>query len=151
MIVPYVEDTNSDILFTIKGIEMNFCRDIHGVRLYLPTIFELVGQKVLVRYMEDTDSDIIGLGFLITSSIMWISNRGHVFCVRGIRLHPTGEFSNVLMTKKRHDNRKTSDWSKSDCSVRGRYQQRYLVYYKRYRNEFLQRRTWSKTVSSDEI
>ena len=61
---------------------------------------------------------------------MWISNRGHVFCVRGIRLHPTGVFSNVLMTKKRHDNRKTSDWSKSDCSVRGRYQQRYLVYYK---------------------
>ena len=94
------------------------------------------GQKVLVRYIEDTDSDILGLGFLITSSIMWISNRGHVFCVRRIRLHPTGVFSNVLMTKKRHDNRKTSDWSKSDCSVRGRYQQRYLVYYKRYRNEF---------------
>ena len=88
---------------------------------------------------------------LITSSIMWISNRGHVFCVRGIRLHPTGVFSNVLMTKKRHDNRKTSDWSKSDCSVRGRYQQRYLVYYKGYRNEFLQRRIWSETVSSDEI
>ena len=88
---------------------------------------------------------------LITSSIMWISNRGHVFCVRGIRLHPTGVFSNVLMTKKRHDNRKTSDWSKSDCSVRGRYQQRYLAYYKRYRNEFLQRRIWSETVSSDEI
>ena len=96
----------------------------------------LVGQKVLFRYMEDTDSDILGLGFLITSSIMGISNRGHVFCVRGIRLHPTGLFSHVLMTKKRHDNRKTSDWSKSDCSVRGRYQQRYLVYYKRYRNEF---------------
>ena len=79
------------------------------------------------------------------------SNRGHVFCVRGIRLHPTGLISHVLMTKKRHDNRKTSDWSKSDCSVRGRYQQRYLVYYKRYRNEFLQRRIWSETVSSDEI
>ena len=91
------------------------------------------------------------LGFLITSSIMWISNRGHVFCVRGIRLHLTGVFSNVLMTKKRHDNRKTSNWSKSDCSVRGRYQQRYLVYYKRYRNEFLQRRIWSEPVSSDEI
>ena len=64
---------------------------------------------------------------------------------------PTGVFSNVLMTKKRHDNRKTSDWSKSDCSVRGRYQQRYLVYYKRYRNEFLQRRTRRETESSDEI
>ena len=57
--------------------------------------------------MEDTDSDILGLGFLITSSIMWISNRGHVFCVRGIRLHPRGVFSDVLMKKKRHDNRKT--------------------------------------------
>ena len=81
----------------------------------------LICQKVIVRYMEDTDSDILGLGFLITSSIMWISNRGYVFCVRGIRLHPTGVLSNVLMKKKRHDNRKTSDWSKSDCSVRGRY------------------------------
>ena len=39
----------------------------------------LIGQKVIVRYMEDTDSDILGLGFLITSSLMWISNRGHVF------------------------------------------------------------------------
>ena len=111
----------------------------------------LICQKVIVRYMEDTDSDILGLGFLITSSIMWISNRGHVFCVRGIRLHPTVVFSNVLMKKKRQSNRKTSEWSKSDCSVRGRYQQRYLVYYKRYRNEFLQRRIWSETVSSDEI
>ena len=103
----------------------------------------LICQKVIVRYMEDTDSDILGLGFLITSSIMWISNRGHVFCVRGIRLHATGVFSNVLMKKKRQGNRKTSDWSKSDCSVRGRYQQRYL--------EFLQRRIWSETVSSDKI
>ena len=96
----------------------------------------LICQKVIVRYMEHTDSDILGLGFLITSSIMWISNRGYVFCVRGIRLHPTGVLSNVLMKKKRNDNRKTSDWSKSDCSVRGRYQQRYLAYYKRYRNYF---------------
>ena len=40
MIVPYVEDTNSDILFTIKGIEINFSRDVYGVRLYLPTRFE---------------------------------------------------------------------------------------------------------------
>ena len=40
VIVPYVEDTNSDILFTIKGIEMNFCRDVYGVSLYLPTRFE---------------------------------------------------------------------------------------------------------------
>ena len=111
----------------------------------------LICQKVIVRYMEDTDSDILGIGFVITSSIMWISNRGHVFCVRGIRLHPTVVFSNVWMKKKRQSNRKTSEWSKSDCSVRGRYQQRYLVYYKRYRNEFLQRRIWRETVSSDEI
>ena len=54
------------------------------------------------------------VGFLITSSIMWISNRSHVFCVRGIRLHPTGVSSNVFVKKKRQGNRKTSDWSKSD-------------------------------------
>ena len=31
----------------------------------------LIGQTFIVRYMEDTDSDILGLGlgFLITSSI----------------------------------------------------------------------------------
>ena len=56
---------------------------------------------------------------------MCISNRGHVLCVRGIRLHPTGVFSNVLMQKKGHDSRKTSYWSNSDCSVHGRYRQRY--------------------------
>ena len=34
----------------------------------------LIGQTVIVPYMEDTDSDILwlGLGFLITSSLMWI-------------------------------------------------------------------------------
>ena len=37
---------------------------------------------------------------------MWISNRGHVFRVGGIRLHPTGVFSNVLMQNKRHGTRK---------------------------------------------
>ena len=40
VIVPYVEDTNSDILFTIKGIEIIFCRDVYGERLYLPTRFD---------------------------------------------------------------------------------------------------------------
>ena len=35
-------------------------------------------------------------------------------------------FSNVLMQNQGHDNRKTSDWPKSDCSVHGRYRQRYL-------------------------
>ena len=37
---------------------------------------------------------------------MWISNRGHVFRISGIRLHPTGVFSNLLMQKKRHGSRK---------------------------------------------
>ena len=62
----------------------------------------LIGQKVIVRYMEDTDSDNLGLGFgfLITSSLMWISNRCHVFRDGGIILHPSGVFSNVLMQKK---------------------------------------------------
>ncbi len=40
VIVRYVEDTNSDILLTINGIGMNFCSDVYGVRLYLPTRFE---------------------------------------------------------------------------------------------------------------
>ena len=40
VIVPYVEDTNTDILLTIKGIEIIFCRDVYGERLYLPTRFE---------------------------------------------------------------------------------------------------------------
>ena len=79
-------------------------------------VFEkhLIGQKVIVRYMEDTDSDILGLGlgFLLTSSLMWISNRGHVIRDGGIILHPSGVFSNVLMQKKRHGIRKTSDLSK---------------------------------------
>ena len=44
----------------------------------------LICQKVIVRYMEDTDIDILGLGFLTTSSLMWISNRGHVICDGGI-------------------------------------------------------------------
>ena len=57
---------------------------------------------------------------------MWISNRRHVDRVCGIRLHPTGVFSNVLMQNKGHVNRKASDWSKSYCSVHGRYRQRYL-------------------------
>ena len=33
---------------------------------------------------------------------MWISNCGHVIRVGGVRLHPTGVFSNVLMQNKRH-------------------------------------------------
>ena len=79
----------------------------------------LIGQTVIVPYMENTDSDILGLG--ITSSLMWISNRGHVFHVGGVRLHPNGVFSNVLMQNKRHESRTTSDLSKSDCSVHDRW------------------------------
>ena len=37
---------------------------------------------------------------------MWISNRGDVSRIGGIRLHPTGLLSNVLMQKKRHGSRK---------------------------------------------
>ena len=86
----------------------------------------LIGQKVIVRYMEDTDSDILGLVFLITSSLMRISTRGHVSRDGGIILHPSGVFSNVLMQEKRHGIRKTSDLSKSDCSLHDICRQRYL-------------------------
>ena len=103
--------------------------------------------------MEDTDSDILGLGlgFLITPSLMWISNRGHVIRDGGIILHSSGVFSNVLMQKKRHGNRKTSDLSKSDCSLHDICQQRYLVYYESYRDEIVQGRVWSETASFDNI
>ena len=97
----------------------------------------LIGQTFIVRYMEDTDSDILGLGFLITSSLMWISNRGHVFRDGGIILHPSGVFSNVLMQKKRRGIRKTSDLSKSDCSIHDICRQLYLVYYESYRDEIV--------------
>ena len=101
--------------------------------------------------MEDTDSDIIGLGFLITSSLMWMSNRGHVFRDGGIILHPSGVFSNVLMQEKRHVIRKTSDLSKSDCSLHDICRQRYLVYYDSYRDDIVQDRVRSETASFDNI
>ena len=101
--------------------------------------------------MEDTDSDIIGLGFLKTSSLMWISNRGHVFRNGGIILHPSGVFSNVLMQEKRHVIRKTSDLSKSDCSLHDICRQRYLVYYDSYRDEIVHGRVRSETASFDNI
>ena len=69
----------------------------------------LIGQKVIVRYMEDTDSDILGLAVINHID-------GHVFRDVGIILHPSGVFSNVLM-QVRHGIRKTSDLSKSDCSL----------------------------------
>ena len=113
----------------------------------------LIGQKVIVRYMEDTDSDILGLGlgFLITSSLMWISNRGHVIRDGGIILHPSGVFSNVLMQNKRHGIRKTSDLSKSDCSLHDICQQRYLVYNESYRDEIVHGRVPSETASFDKF
>ena len=55
---------------------------------------------------------------------MWTSNRRHVYLVCVIRLHPNGVFSNVLMQNQRHENRKTSGWSKSACSVNGRQDRR---------------------------
>ena len=111
----------------------------------------LIGQTFIVWNMEDTDSDILGLGFLITSSLMWISNRGHVFRDGGIILHPRGVFSNVLMQKKRHGIRKTSDLSKSDCSIHDICRQLYLVYYESYRDEIVQGRVRSETASFDKI
>ena len=111
----------------------------------------LIGQTFIVRYMEDTDSDILGLGFLITSSLMWISNRGHVFRDGGIILHPSGVFSNVFMQKKRHGIRKTSDLSKCDCSIHDICRQLYLVYHESYRDEIVQGRVRSETASFDKI
>ena len=114
---------------------------VGGVRLHPTGVFSnvlmqkkrhdcqkhLTVQTVIVPYMENTDSDILGLR--LTSSLMWISNRGHVFRIGGIILHPTGVFSNVLMQNKRHESRTTSDLSKSDCSLHDRCRQRYHVYY----------------------
>ena len=113
----------------------------------------LIGQKVIVRYMEDSDSDILGLGlgFSITSSLICISNRGHVFRDGGIILHPSGVFSNVLMQEKRRVIRKTSDLSKSDCSLHDICRQRYLVYYESYLAEIVQGRVRSETASFDKI
>ena len=82
---------------------------------------------------------------------MWISNRRHVYRVCGIILHPSGVFSNVLMQKKRHGFRKTSDLSKSECSLHDICQQRYLVYYESYRDEIVQGRVQSETASCDKI
>ena len=91
------------------------------------------------------------LRVLITSSLMWISNRGHVFRDGGIILHPSGVFWNVLMQKKRRGIRKTSDLSKSDCSIHDICRQRYRVYYESYRDEIVQGRVRSETTSFDNI
>ena len=69
----------------------------------------------------------------------------------GIILHPRGVFSNVLMQKKRHGIRKTSDLSKSDCSIHDICRQRYRVYYESYRDEIVQGRVLSETASFDKI
>ena len=37
---PYMKDANNDILFTMKYIEMTFCRDVYWERMLLPTRFE---------------------------------------------------------------------------------------------------------------
>ena len=46
-IVPYVEDTNSDILFNRKGIEMNFCSDVCGLRCIFRRDLSRVLQETL--------------------------------------------------------------------------------------------------------
>ena len=40
VIAPYMKDANNDILFSMKYIEMTFCRDVYWERLRLPTRFE---------------------------------------------------------------------------------------------------------------
>ncbi len=60
-------------------------------------------------------------------------------------------FSNVLMQKKRRGIRKTSDLSKSDCSIHDICRQRYRVYYESYRDEIVQGRVRSETASLDTI
>ena len=85
----------------------------------------LIGQTVIVPYMENTDSDILGLG--ITSLLfshgkaMWISNRWshHSSVGQVIILNPTGvKFSNVSMQNKRHESRTTSDTCQTCDSIR---------------------------------
>ena len=82
---------------------------------------------------------------------MWISNRRQDYRVCGIRLHPTGLFSNMLMQRKRRGIRKTSELSKSDCSIHDICRQLYLVYYESYRDEIVQGRVRSETASFDKI
>ena len=41
VIVPYMKDANSDILFTMKCIENNFCTGVFRERLHLQTTFKL--------------------------------------------------------------------------------------------------------------
>ena len=98
--------------------------------------------------MENTDSDILGLR--LTSSLMWISNRGHVFRIGGIILHRTGVFLNVLMLKKRHESRTTSDLSKSDCSVHGKYRQRYIRVRDNFENSHSQKSQWRPAQDMEE-
>ena len=92
----------------------------------------LVGQKMLVRYMEDTDSDILGVRvFNNFVNNVDIEPWSRILCSRHPITSDWRVFRMCWWQRSDHDNRKTSDWSKSDCSVRGRYQQRYLVYYKK--------------------
>ena len=40
VIAPYMKDAKYDILFTMKYIDMKFCRDVYWERLHLSTRFE---------------------------------------------------------------------------------------------------------------
>ena len=55
------------------------------------------------------------------------------------------------MQKKRRGIRKTSDLSKSDCSIHDICRQLYLVYYESYRDEIVQGHVRSETASFDKI
>ena len=40
VIVPYMNDADNDILFTMKAIDMKICKVVYGVRLHRLTRFE---------------------------------------------------------------------------------------------------------------
>ena len=90
----------------------------------------LIGQTVIVpyigKYRQRYTRATVNFDINV---LMWISNRKHVLRIGGIILHPTSLFSNVLLQKKRHESRTTSDLSKSDCSVHDRWRPRYHVHY----------------------
>ena len=77
---------------------------------------------------------------MVTSSVMAASYYIRVAC-----------FRMLLMQKKRHGIRKTSDLSKSNGSLHDICRQRYLVYYESYRDEIVQGRVWSDTPSLTKI
>ena len=55
VIAPYMKDAKYDILFTMKYIDMKFCRDVYGERLHLSTRFQpdsFSGQMVIILFFQ---------------------------------------------------------------------------------------------------